>query len=168
MRVRPETSRRWNVITAPARRTGFSCPLTLMRHARTSRRSQLMKKHTRNSTDSTPISPSKGGRNPLDRLISRYANVHGTAPVGEFSLRQWLLHITRGQWKKRILAVRTLYGDDEAYKAAKAELPCVTACGTFRRHTATDLQQHNGTVHADADHLTDEQIQTALARLTQD
>jgi BT4734-like, N-terminal domain/Primase C terminal 2 (PriCT-2) len=117
---------------------------------------------------------SEPSQSPLDHHISLYTNVRGKAPIAELSLREWLSRIRDGKWRKQVLVVRELYGDEAAYKAAKAKLPCVTACGTFTTHEAANLQRHNQTVHADVDTgldgrpLTPEQLQKALDHLRQD
>src|SRR5262245_45732552 len=106
--------------------------------------------------------------NPLDHLVSFYNSTRATSPSAAYSLRQFLAQIRDGAWQPHVLAVRSRYDDKEAYTATKNKLPCITACGTFTSHKASELQQHNRTVHGDVDNLTPEEMQVALDKLRND
>jgi hypothetical protein len=85
----------------------------------------LMGDHTRDHAGRTPSNHIEPSKNPLDRPISLYRGVRGKAPSAEYALREFLAHIRDGKWKRQVLAVRALYSEKEAYKAAKSKLPWV-------------------------------------------
>lgn len=90
-----------------------------------------------------------------DALVSLFPHATDPHPDAQWCLRDVLTAIKRGAWQSAVERVYAIYctRDKDAYRQAKAQLPCFTACGTFSQRGNAYLLQHNGTVHADVDGL---------------
>jgi hypothetical protein len=124
-------------------------------------------KGTKSMTD-FPSYGNSSAQTPSTALrVQRFDNLFNPTPSAELSLTDALQVIAHGTYAAAIQHVRRVWtreGED-AYKAAKAQLPQYTFAGTFAPTRAkANLLLHSEICHADIDHLGDvEQVKQRLS-----
>lgn len=86
--------------------------------------------------------------------VSLFKNAKDTSAVGTLDIKDFLLDIKNGRWKKHIDAIRNETNVINK-KALKEKLECVTISGTFRIRKQDKLLEHSGFICVDVDNFND-------------